>query len=106
MAEDETRVVRNDAEGRYELWLGDTLAGRAEFELQDAGTAFTHTEVDPAFEGQGLGSVLARGALEDAASRDEIIVPYCPFIRAYVKRHHEFDAHVLLPTPKHERREQ
>lgn len=100
---DETRVVRNDEKSRYEIWVGDSLAGRAEFERQDAGTAFMHTEVDTSFEGQGLGSILARGALEDTASRDEIIVPYCPFIRAYLKRHHEFDAHVLLPSPKHER---
>ncbi|PFG30418.1 GNAT family N-acetyltransferase [Paramicrobacterium agarici] len=104
MAENESRVTRNEAESRYELWLGDTMVGRAEFERHDSGTAFTHTVVDDEYSGQGLGSVLAKGALDDAVARDEIIVPHCPFIQAYLKRHHEYESHVAWPTPKHERR--
>lgn len=103
MADTEPKVVRNEAANRYELWMGDMLAGQAEYKLTEAGTAFVHTEVDDAFSGQGLGSILARRSLEDAASRDEVIVPYCPFIQAYLKRHHDLDAHVQWPTPKHQR---
>lgn len=95
------RVTRNDADERYELWIGDELVGRAEYRREDSGTAFVHTEIDDAHGGQGLGSILAKAALDDAVDRDEIIVPYCPFIQAYLKRHHEYDPHVVWPRPKH-----
>jgi predicted GNAT family acetyltransferase len=39
---------------------------------------FIHTEVDPAFQGQGLASQLAAGALADAVATGDTIVPYCP----------------------------
>ena len=49
-----------------------------------------HTEIDPAFEGKGLGSALARGALDAERTRGEPIVPLCPFIRQYIDRHPEY----------------
>ena len=48
-----------------------------------------HTEIDPAFEGHGLGSHLAAGALDDARQRGLTVVPLCPFVTAYLRRHHE-----------------
>ncbi len=104
MADDAPHVTRNDSENRYELWLDDTVVGHADFTGTESGTAFMHTVVDDAYEGRGFGSVLAKAALDDTIERDEIIVPYCPFIQAYLKRHHEYDAHVAWPTPKHEKK--
>ena len=46
-----------------------------------------HTEVDPAFAGQGLGERLVAGALEDLRARGLKLVPLCPFVRAYLRRH-------------------
>jgi predicted GNAT family acetyltransferase len=46
-----------------------------------------HTEVEPAFEGQGLGARLVAGALEDLRARGLKLVPQCPFVRAYLRRH-------------------
>ena len=46
-----------------------------------------HTEIDPAFEGQGLGERLVAGALEDLRARGLKLVPQCPFVRAYLRRH-------------------
>ena len=48
---------------------------------------FTHTEVDPSLSGQGLGSVLAEGALNDAHGGDKRVVPQCEFIARYIERH-------------------
>lgn len=48
-----------------------------------------HTEVDPAFEGQGVGSQLAKAALDDVRARGLELVPRCPFIAAYIRRHSE-----------------
>jgi acyl-CoA synthetase (AMP-forming)/AMP-acid ligase II/predicted GNAT family acetyltransferase len=92
-------IVRNDAEGQYEIWVGGKRAGIAAFHSEAAGTAFSHTVVDDEFAGQGLGSALARGALDDTVARGETIVPYCPFIVAYLRRHHDYDDSVQWPDP-------
>lgn len=82
------RVERNDEERRYEIWIGDVLGGFAEFEPDAHGRlVFPHTEVDPAFGGRGLGSILVAGALADVASRGETIVPRCPFVVRHLHRH-------------------
>jgi predicted GNAT family acetyltransferase len=49
-----------------------------------------HTDVEPAYEGQGLGSVLAKGALDDLRERGVRAVPLCPFVWAYIRRHPEY----------------
>lgn len=83
-----SRVVRNDDESRYEIWVGDVLGGFTEFNIDTHGRlVFPHTEIDPAFKGQGLGGILVEGALEDVASRGETIVPRCPFVVRYLNRH-------------------
>ena len=46
---------------------------------------FTHTEVDPAFEGKGVGGALARHALDEVAEDgDRKVMPLCPFIKAWI----------------------
>ncbi|MFV0319192.1 MAG: GNAT family N-acetyltransferase [Microbacterium sp.] len=83
---DETpTVTRNDSAGRYEIHLGDVLAGFVEFSPAPNGELiFPHTEVDPAFKGKGLGSVLVGEAMKDAASRGDRVLPLCPFVRRYL----------------------
>ena len=82
------RVERNDDEGRYEIWVGEVLAGFTEFTPDSRGRlVFPHTVVDPAFKGQGLGGSLVGEALADVASRGETIVPRCPFVARYLHRH-------------------
>ncbi|WP_062303935.1 GNAT family N-acetyltransferase [Demequina subtropica] len=80
-------VVRVEDRARYELLIDGALAGVAEFRLRSGRIVFTHTEIAGAYEGQGLGTTLAREALADAAARGEVIVPVCPFIGAYLRRH-------------------
>jgi predicted GNAT family acetyltransferase len=96
MAE-ETRVVRDDEKHRYELWAGDTLAGVSEYREHGDRTVFTHTEVDGAFGGRGLGTTLAAEAVEDAVRRGRVIVPLCPFIAGYLRKNPRFDEHVRWP---------
>jgi predicted GNAT family acetyltransferase len=50
-----------------------------------------HTEVEPRAEGQGVGSRLVAGALSDIRARGLKLVPQCPFVRAYLARHPEYD---------------
>uniref|UniRef100_UPI0025C574B0 GNAT family N-acetyltransferase n=1 Tax=Demequina sp. TaxID=2050685 RepID=UPI0025C574B0 len=68
-------VARNDASGRYDMTVDGDEAGFAQFEQSETHIAFVHTEVLDAFQGQGVASHLAKEALEDAVSRDRIIIP-------------------------------
>jgi len=81
------RVVDNPRADRFELLVGDQVAGFAEYERGTQLLALTHTVIEPRFEGRGLGSVLAREALEQARSAGSSVLPYCPFIRRYIQRH-------------------
>ena len=67
------------------------LAGLAQYRLTDPGLiVFIHTEIDDAFEGRGLGSILVRAALDAARSRGLAVRPDCPFVRGYIARHPEY----------------
>jgi uncharacterized protein len=87
--EPSARVFDNADAGRWEARVGDDLAGFLAYVLRPGEVTLIHTEVDPAFEGRGIGSRLARTALEDARERGIRVVPECPFVRAYLRRHPE-----------------
>lgn len=83
----ESRVIDNGGANRYELWVGDDRVGFAAYRREPGRVVLTHTVIDPAKEGHGYGSTLARGVIDDAVSRGETIVPRCPFIRAWLEKH-------------------
>ena len=97
MADEAEVVLRNADRDRYEIWIGDALAGFSVYQEDGDRTAFIHTEVDPAFGGRGLGTVLARGALDDAVGRGRVIVPLCPFIARYLRKNSGYEEHVRWP---------
>ena len=87
----ETIVTDNREATRFEAHADGVLAGFAEYQLTDELVVFTHTEVDPAFEGRGISSALARYALDqvrDDGSRRAL--PVCPFIKGWIERHPEY----------------
>ena len=65
---------------RFEIRVDGVEAGHAEYVRKGDLVIFTHTEIDDAFEGRGLGSKLARGALDAVRATGDPIVPLCPFI--------------------------
>jgi uncharacterized protein len=95
VAEAQLRVVDNPADNRYEAVLGDRVVGFSEYRPATGRRIFTHTEVDPEFEGRGVGSQLAKGVLDDVRARGLMASVHCPFISAYIERHHEYDDIVI-----------
>ncbi len=90
---DEITVQNNIIAGQFEVRLEGHTALVAY--LLDAGQIILdHTEVPPALEGRGIGSALAKAALDYARQRSLAVVPLCPFVRGYLKRHPEY--HDLL----------
>jgi uncharacterized protein len=83
----EPRVADNPRASRYELWLGATRAGLIQYRAKPGTILLVHTEVDPAFAGQGLGERLVAAVLADLRARGLKLVPLCPFVRAYLRRH-------------------
>lgn len=84
-------VSNNPDESRYEARIDGDLAGFAQYTRSARIIIFNHTEVDPAFEGRGVGSALARYALDDV--RDEgthRVVPLCPFIKSWIDKHPDY----------------
>ena len=86
-----TATVRdNQAESRFEVLEGDTVAGHAEYTLSGGVMTLTHAEVDDAFAGRGLASRLAEGALSQARERGLAVIPRCPFIASYLKKNEQW----------------
>jgi predicted GNAT family acetyltransferase len=82
-------VTDNTHAHRYEARLNGGLA-LIEYQREGKRIIYLHTEVPVALEGQGIASALARGALEDARARNLTVVPLCPFVSAYIRRHQEY----------------
>ena len=81
---------------RYEARLNEHVVGFARYRRTGDRILFHHTEVDPAFEGRGIGGRLASGALDDALAQRLRVIVGCPFIGSYLKRHPELARRVSL----------
>jgi hypothetical protein len=90
MTDTSTYSVRDNREKRrFEIDLGDGSFAIAEYRLRAGKIMFVHTEVPPAHEGKGIGSLLVRTALASARERGLKVIPICPFFAAYIKKHAE-----------------
>lgn len=78
----QVRVVDNERKNRFDIFCGTELAGFTVYQPQAEVRAFIHTEIEPKFQGHGLGTVLARTAMDSMLERATSVLPYCPFIRA------------------------
>jgi uncharacterized protein len=83
------KIHDNRDRHRFELDLDDGTIAIAEYNLLRGKIVFTHTEVPPSHEGQGIGSALIRHALAAARERGLQVIPICPFFAAYIKKHAE-----------------
>ncbi|MFK4541583.1 putative GNAT family acetyltransferase [Streptomyces tendae] len=92
MSESSTPAVvqRVDADHRYEIFVDGQRAGLTAYRDLGAQRVFFHTEIDEAFAGQGLAPQLVQQALTDVRAAGMRIVPVCPYVAKFLKRHDEF----------------
>lgn len=84
-------TLRENTDGyRFELLVDGTTAGHAAYRVRDGITVITHSEIDPARRGQGLGNELARRTLDALRAQGARVVPSCGFFAAYVEEHPEY----------------
>jgi uncharacterized protein len=98
MTEPPVRVVDHPASSRYELRVGERLAGHADYEVLPDGIILTHTEIDPAYRGRGLANRLAADTLDDIRRRHLRVTPRCPFMARYIRTHPEYADLVAPPA--------
>ncbi len=92
-------VQDNSDDLRYELLADGTVVGAILYRRSQLDVvALVHTEVSPSLEGRGLGARLVAGALDDIRARGLHVVPICPFVRAYIRRHPEYGDLVVRDT--------
>jgi predicted GNAT family acetyltransferase len=77
----------NTDQHRFEATDDDRLAGYVEYNLLTHSIMLTHTEVLPEFEGKGVGGFLARESLAAAREQGKQVIPACPFIASYLRKH-------------------
>lgn len=88
---DEPTVTNNADQSRFEIHTADgRLAGFTQYRSRGAGRDFFHTEVKDEFEGQGIGSKLARGALDATRSEGLQVIATCPFIKGWIEKHPDY----------------
>jgi predicted GNAT family acetyltransferase len=86
----EITVDDNREQRRFEVHADGAVAGFTVYESRPGLIAFVHTEIDPRFEGQGLGSKLVAGALDAARGEGQSVLPFCRFVNRYIERHPEY----------------
>ena len=87
----DVQVTDRPDRSRFEAHVDGELAGFAAYETADDLITFTHTEVFDAYEGQGVGSALARAALDAVrADGSRKVLPRCPFIRGWIDKHPDY----------------
>jgi predicted GNAT family acetyltransferase len=83
-------VEDNPAQHRFEILVDDSLAGFAEYLQRPGVVILTHVEIDPAAQGKGVGSALARATLDQIRQHGDRVIPQCPFIASFIARHPEY----------------
>ena len=88
-------ILKNNELNRFEIYSDGELAGFADFKIENQMISYAHTEKDPRFGGQGLGSQLIREVLDEALEQNLEVAPYCSFVSAYIKKNSQKYLHLV-----------
>ena len=85
----EIEIVHDTAAQRFRVGEGDDAAV-LKYELASGRITFMHTLVPEAWRGRGIAQRLAHAGLEHARAQGLRVVPICPFVQSYLKKHPEY----------------
>jgi predicted GNAT family acetyltransferase len=91
-------LINNTAKNRLELHI-DGYVAFEDYKIQDDYISYLHTEVPAALGGKGVGSTLAKMILDYAAEQHLKVKPFCPFIKAYIDKHPDYQANSVFHNP-------
>ncbi|HHV22713.1 MAG TPA: N-acetyltransferase [Propionibacterium sp.] len=97
-----TEVQDNEDKSRFEILVDGDVAGFVDYELGTDVITMTHTEVDDAYSGQGLGKKVVAEALEQARTRGVSVRPVCPLVRKIIAEDTENNYLDLVRLPDRE----
>lgn len=91
MSLDDAHTTDNPEKKRFELNLGGAMSF-IEYTIKKSTNQIflVHTEVDPSLRGQGVGGKLVKEALDIVRQRGLELVPLCPYVVSFLKRHPEY----------------
>jgi predicted GNAT family acetyltransferase len=82
------KIGNNALASRFEVMINGGLAV-LDYRIEGGTIFLLHVEVPTSEQGRGIASTLSRAALEFSRDRGLTVVPRCPFIAAYMRRHPE-----------------
>jgi uncharacterized protein len=75
---------------RFEIAIDGAVLGFVEYRRRPGIISFLHTEINPARNGEGLGTLLVKAALDTARAEGLAVLPYCPFVQGFINRHRDY----------------
>ena len=92
-----TDSIKNNPDAhRYETIL-DGLVCELNYSLDEGVMSMNRVYVPPALEGRGIAGALTKFALDDCADNQWAVIPRCPYVAAWIKRHPEYHSLVYSP---------
>src|ERR1700683_4708798 len=88
------------AEGKYTIAVDGQTVGLAAVADRDNQRIFYHTEVEEQLARRGLATILVAEALAATRADGKRVVPLCPMVAAFIKKHPEFNDITDKATPQ------
>tara|TARA_R110002073_G_scaffold72537_1_gene177320 strand:- start:317902 stop:318219 length:318 start_codon:yes stop_codon:yes gene_type:complete len=82
-------LENDETKKRFQIEVAGSVAF-VDYRVVGDQIALIHTEVDPELSGQGAASALVEKILNHIESSGKLILPYCPYVFAYIKKHPEW----------------
>lgn len=82
-------LQKNETENRFQLFVNDSEAF-IDYKERPGRIYLIHTEVAAALEGKGVATALIEKTLDYIEANKYALVPLCPLVFAYIKRHPEW----------------
>lgn len=95
-------LKKNETQKRFELSYNGHL-GFINYGEYGNSIALVHTEVEPELQGTGASTALVEKTLNYIKAEGKEILPFCPFVFSYIKRHPEWKEMVNKHFPGYDK---